>query len=223
MRTPRIGFLVESGVFICLIYGHFGLKSFKCITGIPPVSLFAMHAVTFKFNFRLTLSSSELTGFVSNVSICLLNTITVTFSVVPCNTSSAATSAFKYVLPCQTIHKLLATGHHFFLELLIQFGNLWNASWRYSVSSCGLLYVLLLLPLRCRSSSRISRSAGCSFWPASTRFGSVGSVRLSLALIFPPYDHFRVVACGKILSHFSTCLTVWASFTIMSIAQRTIT
>ena len=147
---------------------------------MSPVTLFAVYAVTFMFTFRSTLSSSKLTGFVSNVSICPFSTFTVTFSVLPCKPSSAPTSAFRYVLVLASSNSALTSSDR------SPFFKMIGTVRRAMKSALELFCVIMVVCCACGcsfptvteaagSAERVPRSARCSLWPASTRFGSVWS------------------------------------------------
>ena len=163
---------------IFLRYGHFELYSFQCMTVMSPVTLFAVYAVTFMFTFRSTLSSSKLTGFVSNVSICPFSTFTVTFSVLSCKPSSEATTAIRYVLV------LASSNSAFTFSYRSPFFKMIGTVRRAMKSALELFCVIMVVCCACGcsflsvteatgSAERVTCSSRCSLWPASTRYGSV--------------------------------------------------
>ena len=128
MSLSTIGFSEGTGKSTLLRYGHCAVYSSQCMTGISPVTLFAVYVVTLMLTFRPMLGSSKLTGCVSNVSVCPLSTFTLTSSVLPCSPSSAATSVFRYVLV------LTSSNNAFTLrDRSPFFENTWHSSKSYKV------------------------------------------------------------------------------------------
>ena len=92
MSTSARGRMVVHGKSMFFRWGQFLLYIFQFTASMSPVTWFAVNAVTLVLTLPHKLSSRTSIGLVLNVFICPFNTFTVTYSVLPCRPSSAATS-----------------------------------------------------------------------------------------------------------------------------------